>query len=268
IQNTGSGDQTLDTMSYTVGLEPPPTPTITSVTLGTSNVILDGPATSYTITLNNQNINSFSSMILQLSIVEGTTTVGVGGGNVDCGAGTGVIPTGTCTITGTFTASSNGTGLVTGAATFQVKLTQFLFPSITTFDTKSVPITIAPNALSITSLQLESTTITIGSQVNYTVTVYNPTNTNLSTVLVQGEMIQGSTDRGAGGTNVVCGAGSGVLPPGSCTFQFIALASNTAGGTGTLVPGDATFRLTLYVYDGTTTTAYDVKNVAVTLVSP
>lgn len=267
IQNTGGGDQTLDSESTTVGLEPPPTPIISGITLGSSNVTLDGPATGYTITIKNQNINTFSKMNLTLSILQGGHGFGVGGGQVACGGASGDIPTGTCTITGTFSATS-AAGLVAGAATLQVQLFQFS-TSITIFDTETVPITIVPNALSITSLQLESTTITIGSYVNYTVTVYNPTNANLSTVLVQGDMIQGSTDRAAGGTNVVCNGGpSGVLPPGFCTFQFIAVASNSDAGTGTLVPGAATFQLTLLVFDGTTDTTYDVKNVAVTLVNP
>jgi len=266
IQNTGGGDQTLDSQSTTVGLEPPPAPIISGVALGASNVVLDGPATGYTITIKNQNINTFSKMNVTLAILQGGHGFGVGGGQVACGGAAGDIPTGTCTITGTFTATS-AAGLVAGAATLQVQLFQFS-TSITIFDTKTVPITIVPNALSITSLQLESTTITIGSYVNYTVTVYNPTNANLSTVLVQGEMIQGTTDRAAGGTNVVCGAGSGVLPPGFCTFQFIAVASNSNAGTGTFVPGAATFQLTLLVFDGTTDTTYDVRNVAVTLVNP
>ena len=266
IQNTGSGDQILDTMSYTVGLEPPPTPIISSITLGSTNVTLDGPATSYTITLENQNINTFSKMNFTLSILQNGSGYGVGGGQVACGGTLGDIPTGTCTITGTFSATS-AAGIVAGSATLQVQLFQFS-TSITVFDTKTVPITIVPNAVSITSLQLASTTITIGGSTDYTVTLYNPTNANISLALVQGEMVQGTTVKGAGGTDVLCGAGTGVLPPGSCTFQWVAVASNDAAGSGTLVAGDATFRLTLYVYDGTTTTQYDVKTVAVTLVNP
>jgi hypothetical protein len=266
IQNTGGGDQVLDTLSYAVGLLPPPTPKINSVKLNTTTVILDGPAVVDTIVLGNQNVNSFSGVNVSLSIVQGATTVGVGGGQVSCGAGAGVLPTGTCTVTGNFTASSSGTGLVAGAARLQVKL--FQFPTFTTYDTTSIAITIVPNALSITNLQLQSDTITIGGSTGYSVTVYNPTNANISIALVQGEMLQGATDRAAGGTDVICGQGSGVLPPGFCTFQFIAVASNSTGGTGTLVPGAATFQLTLLVFDGTTNTTYDVKDVAVTLVNP
>lgn len=268
IQNNGGGDQVLDTLSYAVGLLPPPTPKINSVKLNTTNVILDGPAVVDTIVLGNQNVNSFSGVNVSLSIVQGATTVGVGGGQVSCGGAPGVLPTGTCTVTGSFSASSNGTGLVAGAARLQVKLFQFQFPTITTYDTTSVAITIVPNALSITNLQLQSDTITIGGNTGYTVTVYNPTNANISIAFVQGEMLQGATDRAAGGTDVICGQGSGVLPPGFCTFQFIAVASNSTGGTGTLVPGAATFRLTLLVSNGTTDTTYDVKEVTVTLVNP
>ena len=268
IQNTSSGDQTQDTQSTTVGLLPPPQPVITGVTLGSSNVILGGPAVSYTITIQNQNINTYSKMNLTLGILQGGTTTGVGGGQVACGGALGDIPTGTCTITGTFSAAVNGTALVTGAATFVAQLYQFS-TSITIFDTQTVPITIVPNTFSITSLQLESTTITIGSFTNYTVTVYNPTNANVSVAVVQGYIDQGTTERAADGTDVICGAGTGVLPPGSCTFQFIAGASNSGSGTGVLVPGAANFRLQFYVFDVATqtTTVYDTKIVPVTLVS-
>jgi hypothetical protein len=269
VQSTGSGDLTLDTKSYAVGLLPPPTPTITAVTLGSPYVVLNGGSASYSVSLGNQNINSFSNTILELAIVQGgNAPVNVGGGSVSCGAGTGVVPTGTCNTSGTFSASNSGTTLVAGSATLQVKLIQFS-ESFPTFDTKTVPITIVPNTPSIVSLQLQSTTITIGSFTNYTVTVYNPTASTLTIAFVQGEMLQGSTDRAAAGTNVTC-AGSGDLPPGACTFQFIAVASNDAGGSGTLVAGGATFQLTFSVFNQSTntTTTYDVKSVAVTLVNP
>jgi len=269
VQATANGDVTVDSKSVSVGLLPAPKPVITNATLGSQYVVLGGPSLSYSVSLNNQNVNSFTSVIVHVRLMQGGVQFAITGGPVDCGAGTGVFPSGTCSVSGSLGVPASVPGLTLGDATIEVDLLQFTGSSFTPYDSKTIPVTVVANTLGIVSLQLESTTIAIGSFTNYTVTVYNPGSTSLSTVFVQGEMLQGGTDNAANGTNVICGtAGSGVLPPGFCTFQFTAAASNSGSGTGTLVAGPATFQLTLNIYDGTTTTAVDVKSVPVTLVNP
>ncbi len=269
VQATGGGDVTVDTKSYSVGLLPPPTPVITDASLSSQFIVMDGPALNYSVSLKNQNINTFTSIVVQVNLVQGGVTLATTSAITNCGGlGQGVLPTGTCTVSGGLLISSGIVGLNPGDATIEIKL--FKSGAFSTdYDSRTFPITVVGNTVSIASLHLQSSTITIGSFTDYTVTISNPTNSSLSLVFVQGEMLQGaSTVYGAGGTNVVCGAGSGVLPPGLCTFQFSAVASNSNSGIGTLVPGPATFRLTLGLFDGTTTTTYDVKSVPVTLVSP
>jgi hypothetical protein len=265
LLESGATTTVLDTKTVAVTLVVPE-PTITNVTLSTTTLMIGGPPMYYTATVNNPTSNTISDVFVQANLFQGGVLVASGGTFVECGAGDGVFTPGTCSASGQFAIGSNFPGITPGAATLQIRLFQSGAFSVD-FDFKTFPVTIVA-APSITSLQLESTTIAIESFTNYTVTVNNPTSSNLSTVLVQGEMIQGATDRAAGGTNVVCGAGSGVLPPGACTFQGDAVASNGNSGNGTLVSGAATFRLFLYVFDGTTTTQVDVKDVAVTLTTP
>lgn len=269
VQSTAGGDVTVDSKSVPVGLLPPPKPVITDATLGSQYAVLGGPNLTYSVSISNQNINTFTSVNVRVRLLQNGVQFLITGGPVQCGSGAGVLPTGSCTVTGSLGIPASVSGLALGDATIEVDLLQDTGLSRTPYDSRSIPITVVANTLGIVSMQLQSTTITIGSSTPLTVTVYNPNSTSLSTVFVQGEMLQGATDNGANGTNVVCGnAGSGVLPPGFCTFVSSAAASNTGSGTGILVPGAATFQLTLYVYDGITTTAVDVKTVPVTLVSP
>jgi hypothetical protein len=52
-------------------------------------------------------------------------------------------------------------------------------------------------------------------------------------------------------------------------MEWLVVASNSSAGiNGPLVTGPATFVLTLYYFDGATTTTLDTKSVAITLVSP
>ena len=268
VQSTAGNDVTVDSKSVAVGLLRPPTPLITNATLGAQYVVLGGPTLTYSVSLNNQNINTFSSVIAHVRLMQGGIEYQVTGGPVDCGAGTGVFPSGSCTVTGGMNVPSSVAGLSLGAATIEVDLFQFTGSSLTPYDSKSIPVTVITNTLGIASVQLASSTIAIGGSTPITVTVYNPSNADLSELLVQGEIIQGTADRAAGGTVVICGGATpGVLPPGVCTFQSVAIVSNTNSGNGTFVAGAATFQLTLELYDGTTTTSKDVKSFPVTLVS-
>ena len=112
--------------------------------------------------------------------------------------------------------------------------------------TASPPFTLG-SGVTIDDVILASTTLVIeGPNVSYTATVTNNTGGTLSVVVFQGWIDQGSASRAAGGLQVLCGAGTGELPPGTCTFGFSVGANNTtSAGSGTLEPGAATARLVL-----------------------
>jgi len=127
-----------------------------------------------------------------------------------------------------------------------------------TFTATGVP------GVQLVSVLLNSTTLIIGGpNVSYTATVINGTGTTLSSVVLQGFVDQGGTSRAAGGVVALCGAGDGVLPPGTCSFTFSTLASNTTAGTGLLLPGAATARFQLLQGN----TVLDTFTVPVTLVA-
>lgn len=126
--------------------------------------------------------------------------------------------------------------------------------------------TVVPVGVDLVSVALSSTTLTIGGpNIPYEATVANGTGGTLSDVFIQAYVEQGEASRAAGGVVVLCGAGNGVLPPGTCSFSFTTIASNATAGTGTLVPGSATVRFELR--QGTET-VHDVLTIPVTLVSP
>jgi hypothetical protein len=82
-------------------------------------------------------------------------------------------------------------------------------------------------------------------RVDYAVSVSSIADTTLSAVTLQSYIDQGSASRAAGQTAVVCTSVVGDLPQGTCAFNLIVGASNTAAGSGTLVQGDATARFEL-----------------------
>ena len=100
------------------------TTAITSLNLSSSNLAINGTPTSYTVSFQNV-ATSLSGVIIQGWVNQGSVRHAAGGTVVDCGAGGGVLPNGTCTST--FSASANnglsGPGtLVPGAATFELQL--------------------------------------------------------------------------------------------------------------------------------------------------
>lgn len=110
-----------------------------------------------------------------------------------------------------------------------------------------------PPPPTITSVSLSNSTLAIeGVSVTYTATLSNPGPT-LTGVVAQGYMVQGSARRAAGGTQVNCNAGLGVLPSGTCQISFVVVAGNSYSGSGTLVPGNANFELDLTAGSSTAT---------------
>ncbi|MFL5617327.1 MAG: hypothetical protein ACJ79A_02900 [Gemmatimonadaceae bacterium] len=255
------------------------TRTITSLSLSkTTLVISDGTESQpdiTNITAGLQNTGSaLSNVRIQADFVQGTVVHNSGSVALNCvdPQGDGILPNGACTmnwfaVATNAVAAGSGT-LVPGAATFVLKLIQDVNGTATVLDSKSVSVTLTGGTLRITNLALSSTTLSIGGAgVPYDVTIFNP-GSQLSGVFIQGEMIQNGNVAGAGGSNLLCPptSANGVLPAGTCTMSWIAVASNQSYAPAPLVPGAATFRLTLYQGSGSPV-VLDTKSVPVTLVA-
>jgi hypothetical protein len=101
------------------------------------------------------------------------------------------------------------------------------------------------------SLQMATTTLVIdGPRVPYRAVVRNASGGTMGTVGVQAWIDQGTASHGAGGALVInCGSSPGspgILPRGTCKFEFTIGASNGGVGTGTLTPGSAVARFDLF----------------------
>jgi hypothetical protein len=272
VQTTAGVETELANKSILVNLVT--SPSITTLTLAPTTLTIDGPAATYTATLQNP-AGSLQGVLLQGLIVQGEARHAAGGVLVACGSSAGVFPPGPCTMTFSASASSSGgTGtLVQGAATFELDLIQNSGGVATTLDVGTVAITLAKPT--ITSLVLTSPALALnGPSMDYTAELKN-LGSPVSSVLLQGELVQnqgGATVTvAAGGTLVDCGAGLGVLPttnPGTCSVAFVATASTTAAGNGTLTYGPAQFVLHLYKAPaGGPVTEFDRKTIAVTIIA-
>jgi hypothetical protein len=277
IQTINATETELATKSILVNLVA--TPRITTLSLASTTLAIDGPATSYTATLQNP-ANSLQGVLLQGSILQdlGPVRRAAGGTQVNCGSGVGVFPPGTCTITFSAAASMSGSGngtLAPGAAIFELQLIQTSGGTSTTFDTKTIAITLVSSSPKIVSVALQSTTLVIGgASVDYTARLQNP-GFPVTDVLLQGELDQdqtgGTVSKGAGGTFINCGNGLGVLPTtgtGTCSIPFTVTASSSTSG-GAFEAGPARFVLHLYKSAaGAPPVEYDQKIINVDLVLP
>jgi hypothetical protein len=270
LETTVDGQNELANKSVNINLVA--TPSIASLTLSPTTLAIGGPRASWTATLQNP-ANSLQNVSLQGYVVQGTARQAAGGVSVSCGSAIGVLAPGTCTVSFTAGASNGGGGgtLVPGPATFELNLIQNNGGTNTTFDTKTVAVTLVSSTPTIASLVLASTSIVIGGQTDYTAQIQNY-GFPLTDVFIQGEMFQdtddGTVQKGAGGTVLTCGASQGALPTGTCTMQFTAAALGDDLG-GAFVPGLARFVLHLYRSNGINVepTELDVKTVEVTLLS-
>jgi len=272
IETSGGTSTVLDTKTIAVTLVAPAASHVafTNVTLSSTYVVLDGPSVTFNASAENTTSTALTNMLVQANLIQGGVVLATTGAFVNCGAGSGAMPAGSsCTASGNLTIASSIPSLTTGDATIEVRLVEFASTS-TTYDTRTFAVTVVPNAPSIAKLQLQSTTIAIGSGTNYTITLYNPTNAALSIVALQADILQGAAQRAAGGTNVWCDPTGGTMPVGACTFLWHFGVSNSNGGTGTLVAGSATLRLRLLYFDAETrlTTTLDERLVPVTLTAP
>jgi hypothetical protein len=101
--------------------------TITGLSLAAATsdtLLLEDSSAPYTATL--QNIgSSVSGISIEGFVTQGTARRFAGGTPVSCGSGSGVLPSGACTVAFQLAASNNTAGagtLVTGAATFELQL--------------------------------------------------------------------------------------------------------------------------------------------------
>ncbi|HET8624705.1 MAG TPA: DPP IV N-terminal domain-containing protein [Gemmatimonadales bacterium] len=114
----------------------------------------------------------------------------------------------------------------------------------------------------ITNLALDSPTLSVGGPgTGFTATLQNAGDSR-SNVLLEAEIVQGTTQRPGGSAPVTCAGPNGTLPSGTCTMGSVAAVSNEGPGTGLLVPGEARFVLRV-VQAGIT---LDEHNMGVTLV--
>ena len=240
-----------------VTLVPNPPPSITSVTANPSFAFIGGPATPYSATLTNPG-TSRSNISLQGFVNQGTARRSAGGAGVVCGAGTGVLPTGTFTVPCSMLPANTNGGvgtLVPGPATFELQL----LDGTTVLGTKTIAVTLQPSTVGIASLTSTAATVAMGSVSPYAATLRNP-GANLSNVVLQGYLNQGTVHSAAGGIVVIAGAGNGILPSGFVNVTGSISAFNGGGG-GVLVPGPATFELQM-IMNGA---LLEAKTVPVTL---
>lgn len=243
-------------------------PTISSLSFPTTTLAIGGVSVAYDVTVSNPG-NTRTDVFLQGEIVQGTARRGAGGYSLTCpNVAVGVLPTGDCTmlqLSATASNANGGTGtLVPGSASFVLTLYQTVSANNTkALDSRTVAVTLVNAAPSIASVTFNSATALVvgGSGAPYTVVIDNPGPAQ-SQILLQGEIHQGTTIVGAGGTYVTCGPSIGVVPTGGCTETT--LVATAPGGAG-LVPGAATFVLYLYQTVGTTTTL-DVETISILLV--
>jgi hypothetical protein len=244
--NGGSQSATLPTMSATLSLP---------------DVVINGAATPYTVTVNNPG-SKLAGVSLQGWLTQDSVRRAAGGTLVSVGSGDAVLPNGTYTVSGTVIATNtgNGTGtLALGPAMFELELK--VGASVLT--TTTVPVTVVHQP-TITALTPSATSAYIdGLTTSYTATLEN-LGPSLSGVSLNGFVSQGTARRTAGVNAVDCGSGAGVLPNGTFNVSGAIGATNGGTGTGTLIPGAATFELQLLDATGT---VLNSNTAPVTLVS-
>jgi hypothetical protein len=101
-----------------------PTPAVADVSANGGSLIIDGPASAFTATLRNPG-SSLSNMRLQGWIREGSARRDAGSLPVNCGSGSGVLPSGSFNVSGPVVASNSAPGagqLLDGAGTFELQL--------------------------------------------------------------------------------------------------------------------------------------------------
>ena len=276
LTQAGGGVETrFDTETIAITLVSTDVPTFVDLTLGVTKIVIDGYSVDYTAELQNAGAPvSGLNLIGRLEQDQGAGTVvhGLSGRIIDCGAGPGVLPTTgstSCFVQGAFAFAPDPSAgaLQLGPARVVFDLYTQVAGQPFVYGQQTVNVTLIPAGIRIESMTFASTDVPLEGGVLGSATIYNPGAGNLTLVIVQGYIRQGSADKGASGREVTCGPASGTLPEGECVQPIDMVASNSSGGTGTLLPGSATYVMELLHYDGVTTTVLDTKSIPINLVA-
>ena len=241
-------------------------PSITTVTLSNSYVMITGPSVPYLAALANTG-PSLPGVYLQGYIQQGPASRAAGGGpKINCGAGVGVLPTTpSCGYSFSVSASNATSGvgkLGAGAATLRLDMISVNGAKSSVVATKSVPVTLVhPGVTIVTVIPVSTSPHLNGPDVSYTATLSNTTGTTYTGTILQASVSQGGAHRSAGGSKVSCGGPVGSFPLGLCIVSFSYAARNSNAGSGALVPGPATLHFELFASAG----MLDTRNVPITI---
>ena len=267
FQIAGGVQTTFDTESVAITLVSS-SPVISSLVLDATSLVIGGASVNYTVQLQNFGFPA-SNIALQGEIVQGAVLRGAGGFSVDCGAGLGKLPTtASCSMRLTAAALGDAAGgvLSPGAASFVLHLYKENDDGTTSeLDTRTVAVALRASTPTFTSVTPASSYVALeGAAGSYSAAIDNP-GTELSDVVLQAWIRQGTARRAAAGAQISCNGGPrSILPVGNCIALGDIVASNNpiVSGDGTLAVGPATLEVELIVGS----TIVDTRTVPITLV--
>ena len=117
---------------------------ITSLTLVSSSLVINGAATSFTAVVSNAG-PALSNVVFQGWILQGTARRAAGGIIANCPTVNGDLPTGSCTTSFSASASNTASGsgtLVAGSARYELEVLQNTTSGQTLLASKSLPVTL------------------------------------------------------------------------------------------------------------------------------
>ena len=141
VLKSGDGTVIYDEFTMPVTLVNPVT--IDAVSISSTTLTIDGPLVSYTATVTNRTGSTLPVTVLLGYIDQGSASRAAGGLQVNCGAGVGELPPGTCAVSFSLGASNGGSGtgtLVPGAATARWVLKNGLTEAV--FDVFTMAVTL------------------------------------------------------------------------------------------------------------------------------
>lgn len=272
LLQTANGSTTelaIRTIDVSLVVVPPPTtPFISSVTLGSTTLTINGPSTTYTATIENPG-PPLQNLTLQGYMVQGANRYTAGGTAVTCG-GLPQLPTGTCDVSFITYASTDlgGPGpLVPGPAAFELQLLQTA-GGTTVLDAETVDVNLVDASPPvITSITPAFNQLMINGRTEAASIAIDNQGPQRSTVLIKGWIVQGFAREVAINGNVECGGTSGTLPSGTCATLASISVRSTLGPPFGLAPGAATLEIQLTQTEDTTETTLDTESIPVTLVA-
>ena len=247
---------------------------VKTMQLASNTLRIDGPAVAGQVSIGNSGLAIPAGVVVRAELTQGASSRQAVNTATQCSAApaeTGKLPTGTCDMTFTASASNSATGtgpaLVAGSATFILRVIQTSPGGDTELASKSLLVNLVatPN---IAALTIQPNVLTIeGPAAPYAATLQNPAS-GLQGVSLEAWVVQGSTRRAAGTALVTCGSAAGVMPAGTCSTSSLAKASNNGVFTPNFVPGTAVLEVYLMQTVGGVPTPLDTATVDITLTHP